>query len=251
MFAPTYSIVVPAYNESARIAEALNKIFAYITKRGWSAEVIVVNGGSTDGTGEIVRDYARKYPTLRLMDLPRNRGKGYCVRNGMLHARGDILLFSDADLSSPIEEADKLFTALAKGADVAIGSRWLDPKLQIQKQSLHRQLFGRIFNLAVRIILGLKFKDTQCGFKAFTRRSAHTILPLQKIERWGFDPELLYLARKFDFVVSEVPVVWADCKGTHLSPLRDGVGMLGEILKIRSHALRGNYSSSGVVYELQ
>jgi dolichyl-phosphate beta-glucosyltransferase len=249
LVAPTYSIVVPAYNESARIAETLNRIFACITKRGWNAEVIVVNGGSSDGTGKIVREYAREYPALRLVEMPRNRGKGYCVRNGMLHARGDILLFSDADLSSPIEEADKLFTALTQGADIAIGSRWLDPKLQIQKQSLHRQLFGRIFNLTVRIILGLKFKDTQCGFKVFTRRSAHTIFPLQKIERWGFDPELLYLAGKFDFVVREVPVVWAHCEGTHLSPLRDGIGMLWEILTIRSHALRGKYAPSGVAYE--
>ncbi len=251
MVAPTYSIILPAYNESARIADTLNKICAFITKRGWNAEVIVVNGGSSDGTGDMVCEYARKYPALRLLEIPGNRGKGYCVRNGMLHARGDILLFSDADLSAPIEEADKLFAALAKGADVAIGSRWLDPQLQIQKQPLHRQLFGRIFNIAVRVILGLKFKDTQCGFKAFTRRSAHAIFPLQKIERWGFDPELLYLARKFGFVVSEVPVVWAHCEGTRLSLLRDSLGMLGEMLKIRSNALRGNYTPSSVVYELQ
>jgi dolichyl-phosphate beta-glucosyltransferase len=251
LVAPTYSIILPAYNESARIADTLNKICAFIMKRGWKAEVIVVNGGSSDGTGEMVCEYARKYPALRVLEIPGNRGKGYCVRNGMLHARGDILLFSDADLSAPIEEADKLFAALAKGADVAIGSRWLDPQLQVQKQPLHRQLFGRIFNIAVRVILGLKFKDTQCGFKAFTRRSAHAIFPLQKIERWGFDPELLYLARKFGFLVSEVPVVWAHCEGTRLRPLRDGLGMLGEMLRIRSHALRGNYTPSSVVYELQ
>ena len=157
----------------------------------------------------------------------------------MLHAHGDILLFSDADLSSPIEEADKLFAALAKGADVAIGSRWLDSRLQIQRQPLHRQLFGRIFNLALRIILGLKFKDSQCGFKAFTRRSAHALFALQKIERWGFDPELLYLARKLAFVVHEVPVAWAHRDGTRISPLRDGIRMFGEMLKIRGHALRG------------
>jgi hypothetical protein len=167
----------------------------------------------------------------------------------MLHAHGDILLFSDADLSSPIEEADKLFAMLAEGADVAIGSRWLDPQLQIQRQPLHRQLFGRIFNLALRIILGLKFKDTQCGFKAFTRRSAYTIFALQKIERWGFDPELLYLARKLAFVVREVPVAWAHREGTRINPLRDGIRMFGEILKIRLHALRGSYASASAVYE--
>jgi len=249
MVAPTYSIVLPAYNESARIADTLNKILAYDTKRGWNAEIIVVNDGSSDGTGEMVREYVRKYPALRLLDNPGNRGKGYSVRNGMLHAHGDILLFSDADLSSPIEEADKLFAALAKGADVAIGSRWLDSRLQIQRQPLHRQLFGRIFNLALRIILGLKFKDTQCGFKAFTRRSAHALFALQKIERWGFDPELLYLARKLAFVVHEVPVAWAHRDGTRISPLRDGIRMFVEMLKIRCHALRGNYASANAVYE--
>jgi dolichyl-phosphate beta-glucosyltransferase len=247
---PKYSIILPAYNESARIADALDKILAHDNKRGWNAEIIVVNDGSSDGTGEMVREYARSHPTLRLLENPGNRGKGYSVRNGMLHAHGDILLFSDADLSSPIEEADNLFTALARGADVAIGSRWLNPQLQIQRQPLHRQLFGRIFNLALRIILGLTYKDTQCGFKAFTRRSAHALFPLQKIERWGFDPELLYLSAKLGFVVSEVPVAWAHREGTRISPLRDGIRMFGEMLKVRWHALMGNYSANAS-YELE
>ena len=249
MVAPTYSIVLPAYNEGARIADTLNKILAYDAKRGLNAEIIVVNDGSSDSTGEMVREYARKHPALRLLENPGNRGKGYSVRNGMLHAHGDILLFTDADLSSPIEEADKLFAALAKGADVAIGSRWLDPQLQIQRQPLHRQLFGRTFNLALRIILGLRFKDTQCGFKAFTRHSAHAIFALQKIERWGFDPELLYLARKLALVVREVPVAWAHREGTRINPLRDGIRMFGEMLKIRSNASRGDYASGSAVHE--
>jgi len=248
---PTYSIVLPAYNESVGIADTLNKILAYIAKRGWNAEIIVVDGGSSDGTREIVREYAGKNPTVQLLASPENRGKGYCVRSGMLQASGDVLLFTDADLSSPIEEADKLFAALANGADVAIGSRWLDPHLQIQKQPLHRQLFGRIFNLVTHIILGLKFKDTQCGFKAFTRGSTHAIFPLQKIERWGFDPELLCLAKKFGFVVSEVPVVWADREESRVNPLRDGICMFVEMLRIRSHVLKGNTSPSSAVYEQQ
>jgi len=242
--------VLPAYNERERIAGTLDRILAHATERGWKVEVIVVNDGSSDDTAEIVGEYTRKHPALRLLDNPGNRGKGYSVRNGMLQARGDVLLFSDADLSSPIEEADKLFAAIAKGADIAIGSRWLDRQLQIRRQPLHRQLFGRIFNLALRIILGLQFRDTQCGFKAFTRRSAQAIFPLQKIERWGFDPELLYLARKFGFAVSEVPVAWSHREGTRINPLRDGIRMFGEILRIRWYALKGNYRPSAAVSEL-
>jgi len=243
----TYSIILPAYNESARIAATLDRILAHAMQRGWKVEVIVVNDGSSDGTAEIVGKYARKHPVLQLLENPGNRGKGFSVRNGMLHATGDILLFSDADLSSPIEEADKLFSAIAKGADIAIGSRWMDPRLQIRRQPLHRRLFGRIFNLALRIILGLQFKDTQCGFKAFTQRSAQAIFPLQKIERWGFDPELLYLANKFGFTVREVPVAWSHREGTRIHPLRDGIRMFGELLKVRWYALKGNYTRSDAV----
>jgi len=243
----TYSIILPAYNESARIAATLDKILAHGTQRGWNLEVIVVNDGSTDGTAEIVRSYAAKHAVLRLLENPGNRGKGFSVRNGMLHANGNILLFSDADLSSPIEEVDKLFTAIANGADIAIGSRWVDPRLQIRRQPLHRRLFGRIFNLLLRGILGLQFKDTQCGFKAFTRSSAQTIFPLQKIERWGFDPELLYLARKFGFTVSEVPVAWSHREGTRIHPLRDGIRMFGELLRVRWYALKGNYAACDAV----
>jgi len=243
----TYSIILPAYNERARIAATLDRILAHASDRGWNVEVIVVNDGSSDDTATIVREYASKHAALRLLENPGNRGKGYSVRNGMLHATGDILLFSDADLSSPIEEADKLFAAIAEGADIAIGSRWMDRRLQIRRQPLYRRVFGRIFNLALRVILGLQFKDTQCGFKAFTRRSAQAIFPLQKIERWGFDPELLYLAGKFGFEVSEVPVAWSHREGTRIHPLRDGIRMFGELLRIRWYALKGNYAPSGPV----
>lgn len=240
--APAYSIVIPAYNESARIGATLDKVLTYAAEHGWDAEVIVVNDGSGDNTVAIVRRYEEKNPKLRLLENPGNRGKGYSVRNGMLHARGEVLLFSDADLSSPIEEAPKLFAAIAQGADIAIGSRWLQSDLQTQKQPLYRQLFGRIFNLLLRMILGLKFKDTQCGFKAFTRRAARAIFPLQRIERWGFDPELLYLANKLGFAVVEVPVAWAHREGTRISPVRDGIRMFGEVLKIRWNALSGKYA---------
>jgi len=237
----TYSIVLPAYNESARIAATLGRILAHASQRDWQIEVIVVNDGSTDDTARIVREYASKHPTLRLLENPGNRGKGYSVRNGMLQAQGDILLFSDADLSSPIAEADKLFSAIHQGADVAIGSRWVKTELQIKRQPLYRQFLGRIFNLALRLVLGLNFKDTQCGFKAFTRDAAQKLFPLQRIERWGFDPELLYLARKRGLAVIEVPVAWSHREGTRINPVLDGIRMLGEIFVIRWNALSGKY----------
>jgi len=240
-----YSIIIPAYNESARIGATLERVLAHIAARGWDAEVIVVNDGSRDNTVETVRRFLEANPKLRLVENPGNRGKGYSVRNGMLLARGEVLLFTDADLSSPIEEADKLFDAIQGGADLAIGSRWMRSELQTQRQPLYRQFFGRIFNLLLRLTLGLKFKDTQCGFKAFTRESARAIFPLQRIERWGFDPELLYLATRFGFRVAEVPVAWAHSEGTRISPLRDGLRMFGEMVKIRWNALTGKYAATG------
>lgn len=238
---PTYSIVLPAYNESARIRTTLEKITAHAAERRWNAEIIVVNDGSSDDTAAAVQALATQCQSVRLIENPGNRGKGYSVRNGMLHASGEILLFSDADLSSPIEEADKLFAALANGADVAIGSRWLDVNLQTKRQPFYRQIFGRIYNLALRLILGLSFKDTQCGFKAFNRRAAEVLFPLQRIERWGFDPELLYLARRFHLRVGEVPVKWAHREGTRINPLRDGLHMLFEIFRVRWNAISGKY----------
>ncbi len=236
-----YSIIIPAYNEAARLGATLQRVLEYIRAQRWNAEVIVVNDGSRDNTADLVREYASANPVLRLLENPGNRGKGYSVRNGMLHANGEILLFSDADLASPIEEAPKLFEAIESGADVAIGSRWLRPELQKQRQSLLRQLYGRIFNIALRLLLGLKFKDTQCGFKVFTRSSARAIFPLQQIERWGFDPELLYLARRKKLRVTEVPVEWSHQEGTRISPLRDGLRMFSEVLRIRWNALTGKY----------
>ncbi len=241
---PAYSIVIPAYNESARLGGTLEKVIAYVQDRGWSAEVIVVNDGSRDNTAEIAREFAAKYARLHVVENPGNRGKGYSVRNGMLHARGRIVLFSDADLSSPIEESAKLIAALEAGADIAVGSRWLRAETQTQRQPLHRQLFGRIFNLLLRITLGLRFKDTQCGFKAFKQRAVQFIFPLQKIERWGFDPEILFLARKFGFRVEEIPVAWGHSGGTRIHPLIDGSRMFLEMLHIRWNDLKGKYDAS-------
>ncbi|MGH9581235.1 MAG: dolichyl-phosphate beta-glucosyltransferase, partial [Terriglobales bacterium] len=238
---PVYSIIIPAYNEEQRISRTVEKVLAHIAEQRWSAEVLVVDDGSSDRTAELVRGYAARHPEVRLVENPGNRGKGYSVRHGMREARGESLLFSDADLSSPIHEARKLFAALSEGADVAIGSRWLERELQTERQPLYRQFFGRVFNLMLRAVLGLPYKDTQCGFKAFSRRAAQTIFSLQRIERWGFDPELLFLARKFGFTVREVPVEWAHDARSKISPIKDGLMIFLEMLRIRWNDLVGRY----------
>ena len=244
----TYSIIIPAYNESQRIIASLDKIIAYAAEQDWGAEIIVVNDGSRDNTAELVREYAKKHPMVKLIENPGNRGKGYTVRNGMMHAHGDILLFTDADLSSPIEESRKLFAAIDKGADVTFGSRWLQAELQTERQPLYRQIFGRIFNLLLRIILGLKYKDTQCGFKAFTRKAAHQIFTRQMIDRWGFDPEILFLAEKYGFRVAEVPVEWAHDNRSKINPVTDGAKMFMEMLKVRWADATGKYDRGVTVY---
>ena len=237
----THSFILPAYNESERLATSIPNVLEYVRGRGLGAEIIVVNDGSTDATADVVRQFAVANPMIVLLENPGNRGKGYSVRNGMLHARGAVALFTDADLSSPITEADKLFEALADGADVAIGSRWLKRELQTERQPVHRQLYGRLFNLGLRVVLGLDYRDTQCGFKAFTRQAIQVVFTRQQIERWGFDPELLFLAKKFKFKTVEIPVEWAHDHRSKINPLRDGLQMGIDVLKIRWNVLTGRY----------
>ena len=243
---PACSVIIPAYNESARIRPTLDELLRYSEQHNWNVEILVVDDGSRDDTTAIIREYSERHPQVVLLDNPKNHGKGFSVRAGMLHARGNVCLFTDADLSSPLGEAQHLFDAIAAGADIAIGSRWLRSELQTVRQPLYRRVFGRIFNLVLRLILGLNFADTQCGFKAFRRDAAQRIFPLQKIERWGFDPEILFLARKLGLVVKEVPVVWAHSEGTRLHPFRDGLRMFGEVLRIRWNSISGAYSAPGV-----
>ena len=238
-----YSFIIPAYNESSRLRPTLDEVLRYSQQRNWDAEILVVDDGSRDDTAQIVRAYGKAHPQILLVENPGNRGKGFSVRNGMLHAQGDICLFTDADLSSPMTEAQKLLDAIAAGADIAIGSRWLRSELQIERQPIYRQAFGRIFNLVLRVFLGMNYADTQCGFKAFRREAAQRIFPLQKIERWGFDPEILFLARRMGFSVKEVPVIWAHSEGTRLHPFRDGVRMFLDVLRVRWNAVTGAYST--------
>jgi glycosyltransferase involved in cell wall biosynthesis len=239
---PYYSIVIPAYNEAARIGNALELVVVCVRKRGWDAEVIVVDDGSRDQTPEIVRAFAKDHPEVRLIQNPGNHGKGYSVRNGILHSFGEVVMFTDADLSAPIEEADGLFASIAAGADIAIGSRWLERTRQTIRQPLYRQFFGRCFNAVTRAIMGLPYADTQCGIKAFTRAAAQTVFQLQTIERWGFDPEILFIARKRGYRIQEIPVSWAHDERTRISYVKDGVRMLQDIAIVRWNALLGRYN---------
>ena len=239
---PAYSIVIPAYNEAARIGGALESVVACVRQRRWNTEVVVVDDGSRDETADMVRAFARNYPEVRLLQNPGNHGKGYSVRNGILHSFGEIVMFTDADLSAPIEEAEGLFAAIAAGADIAIGSRWLERTRQTIRQPLYRQFFGRCFNAVTRAVMGLRFADTQCGFKAFTRTAAQTVFQLQTIERWGFDPEILFIALKRGYRIDEVPVSWAHDERSRISYLKDGMRMLEDIAIVRWNALLGRYS---------
>ena len=238
---PRLSIVIPAYNESARIEATLKRVMSCAETQGWDAEVLVIDDGSKDDTAAIVSRWMELHPRLHLIKNPGNRGKGYSVRNGLLQAAGDVVLFTDADLSSPMEEANQLVAALDQGADVAIGSRWMQRERQTIHQPLYRQFFGRCFNAITRRVMGLPFKDTQCGFKAFKREAAQVIFRLQRIERWGFDPEILFIARKLKYKIIEVPVTWGHDERSRMSYLKDGMKMLEELAVIRYNSLAGRY----------
>jgi glycosyltransferase involved in cell wall biosynthesis len=241
---PHLSIVIPAYNESLRIEDALERVTACVSEQGWDAEILVVDDGSKDDTAAIVHRWMANHPRLHLIQNPGNRGKGYSVRNGLLQAAGDIVMFTDADLSAPMEEAERLIAAIDNGADVAIGSRWMDRTRQTIHQPLYRQFFGRCFNWVTRTIMGLPYKDTQCGFKAFKRDAAQVIFRLQTIERWGFDPEILFIARKLKYVVCEVPVTWGHDERSRMSYLKDGIKMLEDMARIRANSIAGRYDEA-------
>src|SRR3984893_14682848 len=237
---PELSIVIPAFNEELRLPITLAEISAYIRASKRETEVIVVDDGSTDRTADLANSFRGEIQRLRVVANDRNRGKGYSVRHGMLEARGRIVLFTDADLSAPIEEADKLFAAI-ETYDVAIGSRALDRGLISVHQSKFREFAGIIFNTIVRLCLRLPFVDTQCGFKAFQRERCKIIFEQQTIEGFGFDPELLYLARHHGLRATEIPVRWAHSPGTTVSMFRDSVQMFADVFIIRWNALAGRY----------
>jgi glycosyltransferase involved in cell wall biosynthesis len=240
---PELSIIIPSYNEETRLPATLERIAAYVSASHRETEILVVDDGSTDRTAAVAESFRGKLPSLRVLSNDVNRGKGFSVRHGMLEARGRMVLFTDADLSAPIEEADKLIEALTNN-DVAIGSRALDRSLISVHESLFREFAGIIFNKIVRVILRLPFVDTQCGFKAFRRDRCQNIFEQQTIERFGFDPELLYLARHHKLRAVEIPVRWGHSPATKVSMLRDSVQMFLDVLIIRWNSIAGRYPRS-------
>jgi glycosyltransferase involved in cell wall biosynthesis len=235
------SIVVPAFNEASRIGESLRKIEEFLKRVPWSAEIVIVDDGSTDKTAAIVSEAT--IPGLRLIRSEKNHGKGHAVRAGVLDARGDYVIFSDADLSAPIEELQKLLTAAeTQSADVVIGSRAVDRSFIEKHQSRGREVGGIIFNRIVRIVLGLKIHDTQCGFKMFRRQKIRPVFEKMTIEGFGFDPELLFLASKAGLKILEIPVRWSHAEGSKIRFMRDSVRMFTDLLQIRWNHLSGRYS---------
>lgn len=227
------SVIIPAYNEEKRLGSSLEKIFAYLANQDYSYEVIVVDDGSRDTTSEVVEAFSRKKKEVKLIRNCRNEGKGFAVRRGMLAAQGEYLLFSDADLSTPIEEVEKLFVCLEDGYDIAIGSR--GPGARIEKrQPLLRQTMGKIFNiLFIRFLVLKGIKDTQCGFKLFKRNTARDVFSRQRCTGFAFDVEILLISKQLGYRIKEQPIRWINSIDSKVNILRDSPAMLGELWQIK------------------
>jgi glycosyltransferase involved in cell wall biosynthesis len=236
------SIIIPAYNEARRIGQTLETLRQYVEQQGWKVEMLVVNDGSTDNTCRIVSEYAASWPVLQLIENRGNRGKGYGVQNGVRHATGRIVLFTDADLSAPPEEMPKILDPIrADLVDVTFGSRAIDRSLIGVHQSPFREFSGIVFNFFVQFLTGLRYQDTQCGFKAFRRDEILPVFERQKILGFGFDPEILYIAKKRGLRLREVPVRWNHVEGTTVRFFKDSLQMFLDLLHIRWNDWRGKY----------
>lgn len=239
---PFLSVVIPAYNEALRIGASLEKIRRYLASKGFASELVVVDDGSVDGTPGLLGKVAPSFPAFRAVRNQPNRGKGFSVRRGVLEARGEFVLFTDADLSAPIEEADKLFQALESAqADAAVGSRALQRELVGVHQPWFREYAGRAFNLLVRLTTGLRIRDTQCGLKLFRRATTRRAFELQSFTGFGFDPELLFLIERLGGKVVEVPVRWYDDPATKVRLVRDSSAMALDLVRLRWRAWTGKY----------
>lgn len=230
---PKLSIVVPCYNEEQRLPRTLEQIERYLHRRGLDYELILVDDGSTDGTRQIMDAAAERNPAVRVEALPRNRGKGRALAEGVNAARGDEVLVTDADLSTPIEELEKLEAALAAGAGVAFGSRAIKGSRVELSQPIYRVLMGKGFNLIVQLVLLPGIWDTQCGFKLFRAEVAHRVFANLTTDGFGYDPEVLYSAKRSGVRLAEVPVVWRNSPETKVMAVRSSLDMFKHVLRIR------------------
>jgi dolichyl-phosphate beta-glucosyltransferase len=241
------SIIIPAFNESDRLKDSAEKILNYIQTLNFKVELIIVDDGSTDNTAEVAKDICDQFPSLetKVLRYEENRGKGFAVKTGLLAAKGEIALFSDADLSTPIEELHKLVDPIKRGEyDITFGSRALDRSLIGNHQSWRREQSGKVFNFIVQTATGLPFWDTQCGFKAFNMNKFRPLLNVMKIDRFGFDVEFLFVANHISLRLKEIPVRWNHCDGTKVSVFRDSYRMFNEVRQIRNNAKKGVYKSN-------
>jgi dolichyl-phosphate beta-glucosyltransferase len=231
------SIIIPAYNEAKRLPESLIKVKQYLSEANWEfVEVMVVDDGSRDNTVQVAEDAG-----VRVLRNPGNRGKGYSVKHGMLEAKGEWALFTDADLSSPIGEVEKLWSVIeSTGAHAAVGSRAVDRSLVGVHQPVMREAMGRVFNGAMRLATGLPFKDTQCGFKLFQTAAGREVFSRQQLDGFGFDVEVLFIAKHLGYKSVEVPVRWDNVEGTKVSLLL-GLKAFTDLLKVRTNHLQGKY----------
>jgi glycosyltransferase involved in cell wall biosynthesis len=238
---PLLSIVIPAYNEEQRLPRTLEEIASWVETFGEPTEVIVVENGSTDGTVKVVRAFQATHPFVSLIrDVP--RGKGRAVREGMLSARGALRFLCDADLSMPIQQIERFLPTIDAGAEVAIGSREA-PGARRFGEPGYRHLMGRVFNLVVKLVALPDLEDSQCGFKLFSSRAAEEVFNTARMEGWGFDPEVLFIARKRGYRIVEVPIDWHFNADSRVRPVHDTLAMVRDVLMIRLNDWRGEYDA--------
>ena len=239
MTTPHLSIVIPAYNEELRLPASLREVAAFVEAQPYSAEVIVVDNNSADQTAHIAQSFAAANPYLHVIS-ERRQGKGAAIRAGMLAARGAFRFICDADLSMPIEDVNLFLPPALEGYDIAIGSRE-GPGAVRYDEPAYRHLMGRVFNTIVRLVAVPGFQDTQCGFKMFTAAAAEELFPLQTLDGWSFDVELLHAAQRRGLTIKEVPIHWYYRESSRIHPVRDSIAMFREVLKIRLNGRRGLY----------
>ena len=242
METPHLTVVIPAYNEEGRIAPTLARVLAYFEHQPWRGDIIVVLDGSTDGTHHEIARVSGAAPHVTVLDNVVNRGKGYSVRRGMLAAQGRYVLFSDADLSTPIEEASRLLTVLEAGADVAIASRGLAESNVVIHQPWWRESMGRTFNWFVQLLTVRGIADTQCGFKCFRGDVAKRVFALQRLDRFAFDVEVLWIAQRLGYRIVELPITWRNDPSSTVNPVIDSLRMLVDLVRIRMNDWSGRYT---------